>query len=614
MHNKQHNKMAIVLYFRAWSLKMERFAQVAMQTLNTILESPIQVIDLEIPPDSQLGDFAFPCFKLAKLYRKSPPQVAQQIVQALLDKKVTPPELTVRAVGPYVNFTTQPEFALNALLQDILSGEDLGNYGSLPPQSRGTWVLEYSSPNVAKPLNIYHLRPTALGAALDRIGRYRGYHVVSINHLGDWGKQYGMLTVAFRRYGKTLESEMTLSDLVALYVQINADAEKDPQIEEEAKKAFFQLEQGQPEVVALWKKCVEISLKEFHQSYQRLGVHFDHIWGESFYKDQLAPLLESLRQKGLLILSEGAWVVPVTDEEDKELPPCILQKSDGATIYATRDVAAAIYRQQELKFDRMTYIVGAEQKLHFKQVFSVLRKMGFDWAGRCEHIPFGLYRFKDAKMSTRKGNFITLNEVLALTQDRVKTLMKERQEKTHATDPSAKASLPSHSTSDHAIHEATVEAVAIGAVVFHDLHTDPIKDVEFDMERVVDFEGETGPYLQYAHTRCLSILRKAREEKHPIGFFAQHIHLLTRPEELRLVKTLGHFPLHLERTLTYAKASQLAHYLIEITRVFGAFYRECQVLSPDAELTQARLMLVEASRRVLGRGLQLLGIPRPERM
>lgn len=604
---------------------MERFAKLAAQALQSVLESPIEIKDLEIPPDPNLGDFAFPCFKLAKAHKKSPVQLAQHFVSELQAKQVVPKELKVSAVGPYVNFTVPSEVALTTLLRDILSGSKLGTYGALAPSSRGTWVIEYSSPNVAKPLNIYHLRPTALGAALDRIGRFRGFQVISINHLGDWGKQYGMLTVAFRRFGISLESKLTMKELVDLYVRINAETKNDPSIGEEAKLAFLKLEQKDPEITALWKKCVDVSLEEFDRNYKRLGVHFDHIWGESYYKDQLAPLLLELKTKGLLIESEGAWVVPVSDENGKELPPCIMQKSDGATIYATRDVAAAIYRYQQFHFDRMTYIVGAEQRLHFQQIFSVLRQMGLPWASKCEHIPFGLYRFKDAKMSTRKGNFVTLEEVLAEAKDRVALLMKERA-KTQTSQTSMTKGAASNSTSsttpsstiiDQTQFENTTEAVAIGAVVFHDLHTDPIKDVEFDLERIVDFEGETGPYLQYAHTRCISILRKAQETgqlKGSVSFSEALISSLTSPEELSLVKTLGQFPIHLERSLHYAKASQLAHYLIDVTKAFGTFYRECQVLGNAAEVTQARLMLVEATRRVLAQGLGLLGIPLPERM
>lgn len=587
---------------------MERYARLAAQSLSKALARPLTASDLELPPDPTLGDFGFPCFKFAKEFRLGPPQVAQKIVADIQAQGLTPPGMTVAAVGPYVNFTVPRTETLSSLLNDILAGEGRGTYGSLPASSRGSWVLEYSSPNVAKPLNIYHLRPTALGAALDRVGRFRGFNVISINHLGDWGKQYGMLAVAFERFGRKLDEEIGMMELVDLYVKINQEAEKDASIEEQARAAFVKLEHGDPHVTALWQKCVDVSLREFDRVYRRLGVRFDHIWGESYYKDQLLPLIEGLRKRGLLIESEGAWVVPVTDESGKEIPPCILQKSDGATIYATRDVAAAIYRHEKFDFDRMTYIVGAEQKLHFQQVFGVLRRMGFDWASRCEHIPFGLYRFKDAKMSTRKGNFVTLEEVLALAKERVAQLMKQRmssEQHSDALEPVAPT-------------DEITEAIAVGAVVFHDLHTDPNRDIEFDVERVVDFEGETGPYLQYAHTRCLGILRKARDAgflPEAPRFEASLIGKLGATEEVRLVKTLGQFPLHLERTLHHAKASQLAHYLIEVTKVFGAFYRECRVLNEDdRELTRARLMLVDATRRILAQGLGLLGIPLPERM
>jgi arginyl-tRNA synthetase len=590
---------------------MERFARKAAEALNQVLETPIEAKDLETPPDSALGDFGFPCFRLAKSHRKAPPQVAAQIVADLKSKGAVPPDLEVVQAGPYVNFRVPPRVALDALLGDILRGPGIGEYGRLAKETRGTWVLEYSSPNIAKPFNIYHLRPTALGAALDRIGRYRGFRVISINHLGDWGTQYGKLAVAYGMFGKDLPSEPSIRDLVDIYVKFHQAAETDPTLEDKAREAFLKLEKGDPAITALWRKCVEIALKEFGKTYERLGVHFDHIWGESYYKDMLPPLLQSLEQQGLLVESEGARVVEVTDENGKPLPPCILQKKDGATIYATRDVAAALYRYDQFHFDRMTYIVGGEQKLHFQQVFGVLRRMGKEWAPRCEHVPFGLYRFKDAKMSTRKGNFVTLDDVLELAVERVKQIMGEREKATVAAEQAAAsvAQLPQEE------FDRIAEAIAIGAVVFHDLHTDPVKDVEFDLERVVDFEGETGPYLQYAHTRCLGILRKAQESGQGTGEYdPKLIEELRSPEELALVKTLGQLPLQLERTLASAKASALAHYLIDVTQAFGVFYRECRVLGEKPELTRARLMLVEATRRVLARGMALLGIPQPSRM
>ncbi len=590
---------------------MDRFAPVCAAALSPLLESPITGSDLETPPDPKMGDFGFPCFRLSKALRKSPNDVAKDFASKLADNAdLRTRQITVAPVGPYVNFTVKPNVLVDALLKDILAGAANGEYGKITGTSRGNWVIEFSSPNIAKPLNIYHLRPTALGATLDRIGRFRGFRITSINHLGDWGKQYGMLTVALKRLNSKPEATLTMKDLVDLYVQINQLAESDPTIEDEARSAFARLEKDDPEIVRIWKLCVDVSMKEFNATYERLGVHFDHVWGESFYKDQLAPLIARLKASGTLVESEGAWVVPVTDREGKELPPCIIQKKDGATIYATRDLAAALYRHEKLQFDRMTYIVGQEQKLHFQQVFGVLRAMKQDWESRCEHVPFGLYRFKDAKMSTRKGNYVTLNEVLELARVRVRELIDARA--AAAEDGSSARAL----VADPLELERTVEAVAIGAVVFHDLHTDPARDVEFDVNRVVDFEGETGPYLQYAHTRCLSILRKADDSGQTFrgGWDAKLAAHLTREEEHLLLKTLGQFPMQLERTLKFAKASHLAHYLVDITKAFGLFYRECRVLGEAPELTQARLALVEATRRVLSQGLGLLGIPLPERM
>ncbi|MBC7691702.1 MAG: arginine--tRNA ligase [Methylotenera sp.] len=589
---------------------MERFAKLAVQALNQVLEKPIDTADLEVPKDPKLGDFAFPCFKLAKEFRKAPAQVATQMVADLHAKQALPAGIEVSATGPYVNFLAPQKEVMQGLLGDILAGPGNGTYGKLAANTRGSWVIEYSSPNVAKPFQVYHFRPTGLGAALDRVGRFRGFKVTSINHLGDWGTQYGKLSVAFKLYGADLPADPSINDLVGIYVKFHTAVETNPALEDEARAAFRRLEQDDPEMIALWKKCVEISMKEFNKLYARLNVKFDHVWGESHYKAMLAPLMAELRKKDLLIQSEGAWIVPVTDADGKELPPCIVEKSDGGSIYATRDLAAAIYRHEQFHFDRMTYVVGGEQKLHFQQVFAVLRKMGFDWASKCEHVPTGLYRFKDAKMSTRKGNFVTFDEVLTLAKERVTTLMSER---------AAAAAPGTGATYSPSELEQITEAVALGAVVFHDLHGDPARDVEFDVERVVDFEGETGPYLQYAHTRCVSILRKAAEAGYPaVAFDESLIPLLKAPEELALVKVLGQFPLHMERTLTQAKASQLAHFLVDVTQSYGAFYRECHVLGQSAggspELTRGRLMLVEATRRILAQGLTLIGIPLPEKM
>ncbi|MGE0615313.1 MAG: arginine--tRNA ligase [Bacteriovoracia bacterium] len=604
---------------------MERFARKAATLLNRLPEltnalgAPVEASQLEIPADRTLGDFAFPCFRLAKSMGKAPPQIAKDLVAKL------PPEadgLRVVATGPYINFQILDSATLGALLQDILAGPGVGTYGQVAANSRLTWVLEYSSPNLAKHFQIYHLRPTALGAALDRIGRYRGHKMITVNHLGDWGTQWGKLAIAYDMFKAELPAQPSIGELVDIYVKFHAAAEKDPTLEDRAREASLKLEQGDPKMVALWKQVVDVSLAQFQRIYGRLGIRFDHYWGESHYKDMTGPLIEDWKKRGILVQSEGAWVVPVTDEKGKELPPCILQRSDGATIYATRDVAAAIYRHDQFKFDRMSYIVGSEQKLHFQQFFQALKKAGHAWVDRCEHIPTGIYRFKDAKMSTRKGNFVTLEDVLDLANERARELMSRRHAEQAAKaaasgDESAAASVGGANPQDKDFSQIA-EQVGTGAVVFSDLSTDPARDVMFELERVVDFEGETGPYLQYAHTRCLSIIRKARERgelktEMPV-FTAEAAARLTAPQEVHLLKTLGQFPLQLERTLEMRKASQLSHFLIDVTKDFGAFYRECRVLGEAPATTEARLLLVEATRRVLAQGLRLLGIPMPARM
>ncbi|MCC7441785.1 MAG: arginine--tRNA ligase [Bdellovibrionales bacterium] len=607
---------------------MERYAKRALDVLQKAFAAAgypaaglalPQALDLELPPDPAMGDLGFPCFRLSKPLKKAPPAVAQELAAHCQQQLAGLPEQTMlkaAAVGPYVNFTVDAQVLLSDLLGDILAGGGDGRYGKVPEKTRGRWVMEFSSPNIAKPFMAGHLRSTALGAALARVGAYRGFDVISINHLGDWGTQYGKLAVAVKRFGKDLPADPGIKDLVAVYVKFHEEAEKDPALEDEAREAFARLERGDSELMELWKKCVVISMKEFSRTYQRLGVEFTHVWGESYYRDQLEPLLAELRKLGLIEESEGALVVRLTDAQGKEIPPAILQKKDGATIYATRDVAAARYRWEKFRFDRMSYIVGQEQKLHFQQVFGVLRRMNAEWVSRCEHIPYGLYRFKGAKMSTRKGNVVTLEDVLETAREAVLERLRAR-----TLDAGVDA-------------DQVAETVALGAVVFNDLSNDPARDLDFDVERVTDFEGETGPYLQYAHTRCLSILRKAGgldtfkqdlaapagdpADVSRLGRLAPEPELISRlrtPEELLLVKRLGQFPHHLERTLSFAKASQLCHFLIDVTQAFGGFYRECRVIQEDQpELTRARLLLVEATRRVLAQGLRFVGIPLPERM
>jgi arginyl-tRNA synthetase len=584
---------------------MEKFRNLIINLLSPVVEIELKTTDLETPPDRNRGDLAFPCFRLSKKLGKAPPVIAQELV-AKIAPLINPREVTVEAAGPYVNFKIQPHALIESVLKEIL--QSTSSYGSAPKDSKLKWLFEFSSPNVAKPFQIYHLRTTIVGASLSRIARHRGYQVTTINHLGDWGTQYGKLAIALKRYANELPETLTLKHLVDIYVRIHKDMETDPSIEKAGQDAFKKLEAGDPEMRSIWKKCVDISLKEFEKTYSRYQVQFDHFWGESHYEDHLKPLLTRLKNSGILIEDQGAQVVRVTSRDGKEIPPCILEKSDGASIYATRDVAAALYRYDQFHFDRMSYVVGKEQKLHFEQVFGVLREMKLEWEPRCEHIATGLYRFKDAKMSTRKGNFITLEEVNELCVSKSLELMKTR---------NASTETKSETKLTDAEIATIADQVAIGALVFADLSTDPTKDLDFDVDRVISFEGETGPYLQYAHTRCLSILRKSEVTSNDI-LATESVTLhekLQAPEEFRLIGTLARFPEALDRALDQRKPSQLTTYLIDLTRDFGQFYRECKVMNPeDFALTSARLTLVEATRTVLGLGLDLLGIPKPQKM
>ena len=588
---------------------VERFKNLILEALAQRLDLPKTDINLETPPDAARGDFAFACFRLSKIRRLAPQIIAQDLAHSL----TLAPAIQVEAVGAYVNFKIALKALRDQILPEILRADPC-TYGQLPVGSRGRWVLEFSSPNIAKPLNIYHLRPTALGAALDRIGRARGYDMITINHLGDWGKQYGMLLVGLERFATAFEdAELSIELLVQVYVQINAAAKSDPTIQEAARRAFLKLEQGDPAARAIWQRCVQVSLREFDRIYARLGVRFDHIWPESFYENQLPSLLERLKKQNLLVESEGAQVVfldPPADTQAPPIPPCLILKNDGASLYATRDLAAALYRYEKFHFDRMSYIVGGEQKLHFLQIFGVLKKMGYTWVDHCEHIPTGIYRFNDQKMSTRQGNFVTLLEVMETTQAAVARLVRARNATLEDSTP--------------ALFAEITEKVALGALLFADLHSDPARDLDFDVERIIDFEGTTGPYLQYAHTRCQSLLRKARhtmDSKAPPWSLESSSDrestvgtTLTHPAEDQLIRVLAFFPTAMEESLKLTRASRLCQYLIDLTQSFGLFYRECPVLSAEMPLLQDRLLLVEATRRVLAQGLVLLGIPLPPQM
>jgi arginyl-tRNA synthetase len=539
---------------------------------------------IEIPPSLQLGDYAFPCFPLAKILRKAPPAIAAELATAF---RPTPLVQEARATGPYVNFFIDRAAYGRLGLGAILTQGD-GYARSTEGQGK-TIVIDYSSPNIAKPFGVGHLRSTVIGNALYRIYDHLGYGVVRINHLGDWGTQFGKLIVAFKHWGDeaTLASH-AIQTLYDLYVRFHTEVETHPELDDEARQWFKRLEDGDTEARAIWQRFRDLSLQEFARIYERLGIGFDSMAGESFYEPYLEQTIERIRDAGLVSVSEQALIV---DLQAHNMPPCLLRKKDEATLYATRDLAAAMYRHETYQFWKMLYVVGADQRLHFQQVFKVLELMGFPWAHDCVHVDFGLIRFNDEKMGTRKGNIIFLEDVL----DRAVELAAQI---VHDKNPD----LPNK-------HEVA-EAVGIGAVLFTDLSTRRVKDVNFDWDKVLTFEGETGPYVQYTHARACSVLRKAEAPRRD----EVEGTLLTEDEAFELIRLLADYPGVLQRAAESYEPFLVTDYLLRLSESFNKYYHNYRILTDEAALRQARLQLVQGVQTVLRSGLHLLGIRAPEEM
>ncbi len=539
--------------------------------------------DLETPPNPELGDFAFPCFKLAKQLRSSPAKIAADLAEKLPMGELFQ---RIEAHGPYINFFCNGEKLAELTLAAVLKEESC--YGRLSVGEGKTVVIDFSAPNIAKPFGVGHLRSTVIGNSLYRIFNALGYRSVGINHLGDWGTQFGKLIVAYLTWGEEdrLE-ENPIAYLYELYVKFHREAETNPSMEEEARAWFKKLEDGDKQAHDLWQRFRSLSLAEFKRVYAILNVNFDSYQGESFYNEMLDDTVSAVEEQGLARLSEGALVVEL---EQEGMPPCLLRKQDGATLYATRDLCAAVYRSQMYKFDRMLYVVGADQALHFQQVFTVLKKMGYEWADNCFHIPFGLIRFKDGKMSTRQGTLVFLEDVLDRATELAEQIIREK-------NPSLE-------------NKAEVaRQVGIGAVIFGDLSNDRVKDIEFDWEKILDFSGETAPYIQYSHARICSILRKTGGR--PALFNAR---LLVSEEEQVVIRSLARFSDVIVRAAETYKPSIVARYLIDLSRDFNKFYHQCPVIQAEEDLRSARLALIDSVRQVLVNGLCLLGIEAPQEM
>jgi arginyl-tRNA synthetase len=539
---------------------------------------------LEVPPSVQLGDYAFPCFPLAKILRKAPQAIAAELAAAF---QPTPLVKEARASGPYVNFFVDRVAYSHAGLSAIMAQDT--RYGQSTEGEGKTVVVDYSSPNIAKPFGVGHLRSTVIGNALYRIFDLLGYRVVRVNHLGDWGTQFGKLIVAFKRWGN--ETDLTthaIQTLYDLYVRFHSEVETQPELDDEARGWFKRLEEADTEARAIWQRFRDLSLQEFARIYERLGISFDSQAGESFYEPYLEPTIERIRQAGLVTVSDQALIV---DLQAYNMPPCLLRKKDEATLYATRDLAAAMYRHDTYGFWKMLYVVGADQRLHFQQVFKVLELMGFSWAKDCGHVDFGLIRFNDEKMGTRRGNIIFLEDVL----DRAVELAEQIVHDKNPTLPNKRQ---------------VAEAVGIGAVIFSDLSTRRVKDVNFEWEKVLTFEGETGPYLQYTHARACSVLRKANQ---PVRAEAD-CSLLAQDDEFDLVRLLTDYPAVLHRAAEHYEPFFVTDYLLTLSERFNKYYHNYRILTDDAAVRETRLLLVKGVQTVIQRGLNVLGIKAPEEM
>ena len=536
---------------------------------------------LEQPKNSDMGDIAFPAFSLAKVERKAPQMIAAEIAEKINSQAFE----KVVATGPYVNFFLDKAAISEAVIKEII--EKGSDYAQQTEGKEQNITIDLSSPNIAKPFSVGHLRSTVIGDALSNIFKKMGYNTIKINHLGDWGKQFGLLMVAYKKWGSKEAVEANpIDELLKLYVRINAEIENDPALDEEGRLWFKKLEDGDPEATQLWQWFRDESLVEFNRIYKLLNVEFDSLNGEAFYNDKMDEAVQILEEKGLLEESRGASIVNL---DDVELPPAMIKKSDGATLYITRDIATAIYRARTYNFVKNIYAVGQEQSNHFKQLKAVLKKMGFDWSDDMIHVDFGLVTKNRQKLSTRKGNIILLEPTLQEAISRAKAQIE-------AKNP------------DLENKEQVAQAVGVGAVKFYDLKTDRRNGYDFDLEAMVSFEGETGPYIQYAYARIQSLLRKADFQPN-----AQANYSLNDAESWEIIKLLQDFARVIKRASVNYDPSLIAKYAISLAQAFNKYYAHTRILDESPE-RDSRLALSYATAVVLKEALRLLGVEAPEKM
>lgn len=566
----------------------EKIAQLLSTAVEGLTVEELQNM-IEVPADSKMGDYAFPCFKLAKVLRKAPPMIAkgiaEQIAEDLMFEKV-------EQVNAYVNmFLSRDVYVKDTVTEVIEKGDDFGR----SEMGEGKKVIvEYSSPNIAKPFHIGHIRSTVIGNSIYKIYDFLGYDTMRINHLGDYGTQFGKMICAYRRWGNKEDViKEPIKTLLSYYTKFHVEAEKDPALDQEARDIFTRLEKGEPEEVELWQWFRDESLKEFTRVYKMLGIEFDSYNGESFYSDKMPRFVQELKDANLLEESEGAQIVNL---EEYGMSPALITKSDGSTLYITRDIAAAVYRKETYDFYKNIYVVASQQNLHFQQWIKIIELLGYDWANNCVHVPFGLVSLEEGTMSTRHGRVVFLEDVLNRAVEQTKEIIKEKGVNTDNIDE-------------------TAAMVGIGAVMFQELSNNRIKDYTFSWDKVLNFEGETGPYVQYTHARAASVLRKAGEDvvaKAASGNIdASYI---TGDSAYELAKLIYEFPAVIVEAGDKYEPSIVTRHIVDVAQAFNRFYHDEHVLVDNEDEKIAKVALVMAAKNTIKNGLALLGIKAPEKM
>lgn len=566
----------------------EKIAQLLSTAVEGLTTEELQNM-VEVPADGKMGDYAFPCFRLAKILRKAPPMIAKDIAQKISDDPIF---AKVEPVNAYVNMFLSRDVYVKDTLGDVIEQGD--HYGRSDAGQGKTVIVEYSSPNIAKPFHIGHIRSTVIGNSIYKIYDFLGYDTVRINHLGDYGTQFGKMICAYRRWGNKEDViNEPIKTLLSYYTKFHVEVENDPSLDQEARDIFTRLEKGEPEEVELWQWFRDESLKEFTRVYDMLGIEFDSYAGESFYSDKMPRFVQELKDANLLKESEGAQIV---DLEAYGMSPALITKSDGSTLYITRDIAAAVYRKEHYDFYKNIYVVASQQNLHFQQWIKIVELLGYDWAHDCVHVPFGLVSLEDGTMSTREGRVVFLEDVLNRAVEQTREIIKEKNVNTDSI-------------------EETAKMVGIGAVMFQELSNNRIKDYVFSWDKVLNFEGETGPYVQYTHARAASVLRKAGDE---VVKKAQSSDIdtsyITGDSAYDLARLIYAFPAAVKEAGDKYEPSIVTRHIVNIAQAFNRFYHDEHVLVDNEDEKIAKVALVIAAKNTIKNGLGLLGIQAPEKM